>query len=146
MISRKNILLAVLLIILSGSIYIYKEYNRTNTNVAEEKSTFMVDANKLIKEFSNDDSAATKKYVGKMISVRGIVKNLTTDERGYYTLNLGDTASLSAVRCSIDSMYSSKAITLKPGAFITVKGMCTGYNEDELLGLDVIINRCFIEN
>jgi hypothetical protein len=28
---------------------------------------------------------------------------------------------------------------------IKIKGNCTGYNEDELLGLDVIINRCVIE-
>jgi hypothetical protein len=146
MITRKNILLAVFIIILAGGIYIYREYNRINTNVAEEKSAFRVPANELIKEFSNNGSAASQKYVGKVISVIGIVKNLQQDEKGYYTLSLGDTASLSSVRCSVDSMYTNTAASVKPGNTITVKGNCTGYNEDELLGLDVIINRCFIEN
>ncbi|MGZ5134545.1 MAG: OB-fold protein [Flavitalea sp.] len=146
MISRKNIFLAVLLIILAGAIYIYKEYNRTNTNVAEEISAFTVEANELIKAFSDDDSAANMKYVGKVISVRGFVKNVNQDEKGYYSVSLGDTASLSSVRCSVDSMYSGRAASLKPGTTITVKGSCTGYIKDELLGLDVIINRCFIQD
>jgi hypothetical protein len=34
---------------------------------------------------------------------------------------------------------------IKPGMTVKVKGNCTGYNEDELLGLDVIMNRCIIE-
>ena len=146
MISRKKIVLAVLLVIIAGSIYIYREYNRTNRNVAKVKSDFTVEANELIREFIHDDTAATKKYVGKIISVRGNVKNLSQDERGYYTLTIGDTASLSSVRCSVDSMYSGRAAIIKPGTIIAVKGSCTGHNEDELLGLDVIINRCFIEN
>ena len=146
MISKKNILLAVLLIVLAGAIYIRREYTRTNANVVEVESAYRVDANELIKEFNNNDSLANEKYVGKVISVRGLVKNLQQDENGYYTLSLGDSTGLSSVRCSIDSMYTGKAASLKPGSIITVKGNCTGYNEDELLGLDVIINRCFIEN
>ena len=74
-----------------------------------------------------------------------MVKTVDKDDRGYYTLSLGDTSSMSSVRCSIDSMYTDRASSIKAGMNVIVKGNCTGYNEDELLGLDVIVNRCVIE-
>lgn len=142
---KKRILLAVLLIIVAAGIYIYKEYNRTNVNISTEKPAFTVSASELIIAFSGDDSIAGRKYVGKIISVTGMVKNVYQDDRGYYTLSLGDTSSMSSVRCSVDSMYTKRAASIKPGMNVVVKGNCTGYNEDELLGLDVIVNRCVIE-
>lgn len=138
-------LIAVLLIVAAATIYIYKEYNRTNTNIANEASAFSVDATALIKAFTDNDSIASRKFVGKIITVTGLVKNLNKDERGYYTIILGDTTFLSSVRCSVDSMYTNLAASVKPGTRIKVKGNCTGYQEDELLGFDVILNRCLIE-
>jgi tRNA_anti-like len=142
---KKKIFIAVLLIVAAIVIYVYKEYNRTNINISEEESAFNVEAVDLIKAFADNDSAAAHRYVGKVISVTGLVKNLDKDERGYYTVSLGDTASLSSVRCSVDSMYTTRASAAKPGTTIKIKGNCTGYNADELLGLDVIVNRCVIE-
>lgn len=142
---KKKILVAILLVVVAGAVYVYNEYHRTNVNIASETAAFEVQATELLHHFTTDDSAASDKYVGKIISVRGSVKNINQDERGYYTLNLGDSSSFSSVRCSIDSMYSDKATTIKPGMIIKVKGNCTGYNADELLGLDVIVNRCMIE-
>jgi len=142
---KKRILLAVLLIIIAGAIYIYNEYNRTNANISSEKPAFTVQATELLNAFTADDSAASNKYVGKIISITGLVKNMNQDERGYYTLSLGDTSSMSSVRCSVDSMYTDRATAIKPGMIIKIKGNCTGFNEDELLGLDVIVNRCVIE-
>ena len=142
---KKRILLAVLLIVIAATIYLYQEYNRTNVNISRAEPLFTVSANQLIMAFSGNDSVASKKYVGKIISVTGMVKNIDRDDQGHFTLSLGDTSSTSSVRCSVDSMYSSRAASLKRGMSILVKGNCTGYNEDELLGLDVIVNRCVIE-
>jgi hypothetical protein len=143
---KKNILIALALVIIAGIIYIYREYNRTNTNVANESAAYTVEANKLIKEFMENDSLANKKYVGKIISVKGNVKDINQDGNGYYTLSLGESGSLSSIRCSIDSIYSETAKSVKPGMNVQVKGNCTGYNQDELLGLDIIFNRCLIVN
>ena len=142
---KKRIFLAVLLIMIAGALYVYKEYNRTNVDISKEKPAFNLSATELIKAFSDNASSASTRYVGKIISVTGLVKNLKKDERGYYTVSLGDTTSMSSVRCSIDSMYTSLVTAVKPGMKLIVKGNCTGYDEDELLGLDVIVNRCVIE-
>lgn len=142
--AKKNILIALLLVLVAGAIYVYKEFNRTNADITREQPAFTVTATDLIKAFTDNDSIAARKYVGKIISITGLVMNLNKDEKGY-SVSLGDTASMSSVRCSIDSMYTQRAANLKPGMSLQVKGNCTGFNEDELLGLDVIINRCVIE-
>lgn len=142
---RKSlILVAILLVIAAGVIYTYREFNRTGANIADEAASYTVSASDLIKEFTDNDSVASRKYVGKIISIEGFVKDLNRDERGYYAISLGDTAGMSTVRCSIDSIYSTTVSSVKAGMKASVKGTCTGYNEDELLGLDVIVNRCLI--
>jgi hypothetical protein len=141
---KRNITVAILLIIVASAIYIYKEYNRTSTNVANESSAYTVTANELIKEFTHNDSLANDKYAGKIISVNGVVKDISKDERGYYTVSLGDAAGMSSIRCSIDSIYSATALSVKQGMNVNIKGNCTGYNQDELLGLDILLNRCLV--
>ena len=66
--------------------------------------------------------------------------------RGFYSVVLGDTASMSSVRCSIDSVHSNEAAAVKKGSIIAVKGICTGFNADELLGSDVILVRSVVDS
>lgn len=141
---KKSLLIVILVVVAAGAIYGYKEFSRTNTNIASESSSYAITATKLIEEFTANDSLANRKYVGEIISVNGIVKDINKDERGYYTVTLGDTAGTSSVTCSIDSVYSGNAASVKPGGEVKIKGNCTGYNKDELLGLDIILNRCLI--
>jgi len=144
MFSKRNILLAIILIVVAAGIYAYKEFSRTSTNISEESSAFSLSADELIKEFTLSDSLATSKFVGKIITVSGLVKRIDQDAKELYTISLGDSAGMSSIRCSIDSIYSATAASLKPGMKVEVKGNCTGYYEDELLGTDIILNRCYI--
>lgn len=146
MFRKTYIVVALLLIIIAGFIYAYREFNRRNLNVAQESSVYRVDADELIREFTANDSVANARYVGRILSVNGLVKDISKDERSYYTVILGDTAGSSSIRCAIDSIYSGTASAIKPGTSVTVKGTCTGYNEDELLGFDIFFNRCLIED
>jgi len=141
----KIILIVAVLVLIAGAIYIYKEYHRTNKNINKEASAFNLSAIELVRSFTENDSLASRLYVGKIISVNGLVRNLDKDNRGYYTVSLGDTASMSSVKCSVDSLYTIAASALKPGVSINIKGNCTGFNKDELLGLDVMLNRCVIK-
>lgn len=142
----KKILLIVLLVGIGGALYIYKEYNRTNIDIAKQQPAFKMSDLQLIQAFTDNDSLASNTYVGKVILVTGTVKNVNRDQRGYYTVSLGDAASMSSVRCSVDSMYTDRAAAVKPGMKLAIKGNCTGCNADELLGMDVIVNRCVIED
>ncbi len=105
---------------------------------------FTVAANDLLKEFESNEQASNKKYWDKVLSVEGMVKDVTRDDRGFYSVILGDTTSLSSVRCSIDSIHGNEAASVKRGHIVSVKGICSGYNADDMLGSDIILVRSVI--
>ena len=142
---RKVILVLLLLAVAGVGWYAYKEYSRTNRDLASASPDFKVEAGSLVKEFEINDSTANKKYLGKIIEIEGPVNEISKDESGYYTLVLGDTATLSSVRCSMDTVHSADAASLKAGSSVILRGACTGFNKDEMgLGSDLILNRCVI--
>lgn len=139
-------LLALLLIAAAAALYIWKEYNRKHKDTAKRKPHFSVQAQALVQEFESGETEANKKYLDKVIRVEGLVKTVEQDEKGFYSVILGDTAAMSSVRCSIDSLHSREAAGLIRGSRVVVKGVCTGFNADELLGSDVILVRSVVDN
>ena len=137
-------LLIVIVIALVG-MYIYKEYNRKHEDTAELKTNYTVSAADIIKDFETAQESAAKKYNDKIIMTSGFIKDILKDDRGFYLIMLGDTTSMSSVKCSMDSLHNSEAATLQKGTYATVKGVCAGFNADELLGSDVILVRCMID-
>ena len=120
-------------------------YNKKNPDYGNVKADIKIQAVDLVKEYERNDSAANQKYLGKIVEVDGSIKEIKTDDKGYYTVILGDTSSLSSVRCSIDTVHQKDAAKLARGSSTTVRGACTGFNKDEMgLGSDVILNRCII--
>jgi hypothetical protein len=146
---RKNILryivLPLLLIIAAAAIYIYKEYNRTHKDTAKLKPDYLIVATDLLNEFESNQKASETKYWDKVIRVEGMVKEVIKDDKGFYTVVLGDTASMSSVRCSIDSVHNSEAAGVIRGRVIALKGICSGFNADEMLGSDVILVRSVVD-
>lgn len=131
-----------LLLIIGVGYYAYKEYNRKNIDIAEATPSFVMSETNLIKEFTQDQNASNKRYLGKLMELSGNIKKIDTDENGFHTVILGSSVNMSSVRCSIDSSFNSEAHDLIVGSKITIKGICTGYNADDLgLGSDVILNR-----
>lgn len=147
---RKNILkfivLPLLLILAAVAFYIYKEYNRTHKDTAKLKPDYTLEATQLMKEFKEDEKASGTKYWDKIVKVNGFVKEVLKDDKGFYTVVLGDTASMSSVRCSIDSVHSSEATKVQQGSIIAIKGICSGFNADEMLGSDVILVRSVVDS
>jgi uncharacterized protein YyaL (SSP411 family) len=146
--SRKKIIWSIVLVAAAGAgLYAYKEYNRTNKDLRYTKPDFIVLATGLISEYEANDSLANRKYNGKVVEISGPVKKIEKDEEGYYTIVLGDSSSLSSVRCSMDTSHQADAAVLMAGSSAIVRGSCTGFNKDEMgLGSDVILNRCAVIN
>jgi tRNA_anti-like len=145
---KKTIWTIILLAVAAGAFYGYKQYTRTNKDLAKVKADVTITADTLITEYSTNDSVANKKYLGKIVEVTGNVKKIEKDEKGYYTVVLGDTASLSSVRCSMDSVHQQDAARLAVGSSAILRGACTGFKKNELmgedLGSDVELNRCAV--
>lgn len=143
----KNLMLIVLFLGALTAFYSYKEFNRKNESLITSTADFKLKSKDIIDSFSSDEKSSNQKFGGKVIQVIGYIKDIVKDEQGLYTVIIGDRSSLSSVRCSIDSSFSNQAAHLKVNTLTVVKGICTGYNADEMgLGSDVILNRCVVLN
>lgn len=146
---RKKIIRYILLFLLVigaiAAIYIYKEYNRKHKDTAKVKADYSLSAINLITEFAGNEKTSGEKYMDKVLRVEGMIKDIIKDEKGFYTILLGDTASMSSVKCSIDSTHTNEAVNLVKGSMLAVKGVCTGYTADELLGADVVLVRSVVD-
>jgi tRNA_anti-like len=138
----------IILIILGAGFGVWKglqEYNRTNPDLLNVKAGIKISVADLIHDYEANDSAANEKYLGKVIETEGNIKDIERDEKGYYTIVLGDTNNLSSVRCSMDTVHNADAAHLIAASSVIIRGACTGFNKDEMgLGSDVILNRCVI--
>ena len=142
---KKSIIFSFMAVaIIGGAWFGYSEYNRKVKDLSDVKAQVTIKTNELISAFEKSEKAANAQYLDKIIAVTGNIKAIEKDDRGNYSIVLGTEGSMSSVRCSMDSVHVNDVMLVKEGAEITVKGACTGFNADELLGSDVILNRCVI--
>ncbi|HEX5652538.1 MAG TPA: hypothetical protein VFX58_05660 [Chitinophagaceae bacterium] len=145
--NRKRIVLSVLLLaIISGGWYGYSEYTRKVKNLARVKAEISLTATELVMAFEKDETAANQKFLDKILAVEGTLKSVEQNDAGFYTLVLGEPSSMSSVRCSMDAKPHGEIGTLSEGRQVSIKGACTGFTADELLGSDVVLNRCVFDN
>lgn len=139
-------ILTILLIGLLGAGWFgYGEYNRKPKDLLKAKADLSVTPADLLKEFSTTEKEASTKYIDKIVSVRGQVKAIEKSEQGFLTVVLAETGNMSTIRCSMDGNHLQEITGIEPGRIVDVKGVCTGFNTDELLGSDVLLNRCVIQ-
>jgi len=143
---KSRVILIVSLILLTSILYIYREYNRGNKILSEEEPEIRISAHELSASFAQNDSLANLKFLGKIIEIEGIVKNIEMPDSNISVIIVSSNNEMSSVRCTMDSSFNNKSITIEVGSPNTIKGICTGYNADELLGSDVLMNRCVIVN
>jgi hypothetical protein len=143
---KKRIILGVIAVaIIGGAWFGYGEYSRKVKDLARVDAQITMQSAELIAVFERNETTANAEFLDKIIAVKGKVKELEKNDRGHYTIVLGDQGSMSSVRCSMDSVHVKDIAGVMEGNVIMIKGACTGFNADELLGSDVILNRCVIE-
>lgn len=139
----KIILLASALIVIAAGAYFY--VNRKTQSLTDSNADFKISAVKFLEEYSSDQVLSDKKYLGKVIQVEGNLKEIERDDKGSLTFVLGDLASMSSVRCSIDTTVVIDESAYPVGTAVSLKGECTGFNADDLgLGADIVLNRSVI--
>lgn len=138
-------LLLLLVLLLAAGYYAYHEFNRRSSDTADLKPAYELSPTELISGFQAGEKEANAKYLGKVLQINGTIKSLDKDQAGLYTLIMGDSTSMSSVRCSMASKNAADSASFTIGARLSVKGICTGYTADDMgLGSDVILNRCVV--
>ena len=133
-----------ILLLISAALYIRQEYNRKAPDTSTMVAAFTPSADELFSAFSKNESEANLKYLDKPILVEGNIKEWESNEEGALTIVLGVNAGMSSVRCCMDSAHAAALQEIPVGTVVAVKGICTGYTADELVGSDVILKRCVI--
>jgi hypothetical protein len=127
---------AVVVIALAYGIYLF---NLAPSDTRTTKEAFETPADELVKEFSADELAASKKYVDQVIVVAGTVGEIKLRENEA-SVTLLSSDPMAGVTCSF---YSDETATLKhvtTGMKIKIKGKCTGKL------MDVVLNNCSLVN
>lgn len=140
---KRTVLIVILLVVVIGAWYGYREYNRTNTSLNDTRADAAVTATSLLAAFEKDSASAVKQYDDKIVAVSGPVKKIEADGNPVVVF-LGDAGQLSSVQCSMDSTNAEAYKVLKTGMTATLKGQVAGFRSDPLFGTDVILNRCVV--
>ena len=138
MAEKKIKYLLVVFGIIAIAIYAYIEYNRKSMDLANTVAVEHITAEVLIDAYSNKEDVANKKYLGKVIEVKGVVVDVKKLQDTTFTILLGDTAHSSRVSCTIDKNHIDAAKKYIVGSIVDIKGICTGYL------MDVELNHCLI--
>ncbi|HPG11954.1 MAG TPA: hypothetical protein PLU37_10510 [Chitinophagaceae bacterium] len=143
---KRIIFFSAAIILVTVGLYAFSEYNRKVKDLSKVKADMEISAADILAEYEKDEAASNQLYLDKVIAVKGTVKSLEKNDKGHYSVVLGNENSMASVRCSMDSIHQRKAEDLVTGSVVTVKGACTGFNSNDLLGSDLILNRCVIQN
>ncbi|REE83122.1 putative nucleic acid binding protein [Lutibacter oceani] len=134
-----KILLAGLTLIIIGLFFVINLYNKPFKDVKNSKAEFVISAQELINDFQVDENLANKKYVDKLIQVKGEIVDISIT-KGNSSITLKDINGFSSIICHMLPEDNLNSLKLKKGDFVHVKGMCTGYL------LDIIMVRCILIN
>jgi hypothetical protein len=134
----------VVIVSLVIGVFAYTAYNRKSKVPDNADVDYTIEYAALLGDFTANQQKANSKYLNKILKVTGTVKAIDDDGNGNITIVLGDSISMNAIRCAISPTVQVNVTVLKPAQAITITGVCTGFNSDELLGSDIILNRCVI--
>jgi len=125
--------IGLLCLVVLGIYKIYKPHH----NAEGDQAVATMPAKVLYNEFLHSENAASKKWVGKVIEVRGIISAVGEGD-SYFSINL-EGAPEGGVNCSFLKKDLPPGLKINKGDSITIKGKCTGFLMDVNL-VDCVVN------
>lgn len=132
---NKKVVLSILLLVLLGLSFAYYQYNKKVEGLEHAAPDYIMTANELFDAFDNDESAASLKYVDKIIEVTGEIARVKQSDSLSNVVLHADNALAGGINCS----FKNKNGSLTKGETITLKGDCQGFL------MDVILNNCYVD-
>ena len=135
--SIKIALFVVFFIGLAGILAGLYMYNMKQKDMAKTKPDFVISATNLQKEFEDDETGASAKFVNKVVEVTGIISSVKPTENNGISVTLVTGSDFSSVICTFTVVKDAEM--LKQGKEITIRGECSGFL------MDVLLNNCVIK-
>ena len=135
---KKIGLIALVLIILGGAaaFLVYKYvYNKPHPDYVEKKADLSIAAKRLWTDYSMNKDIADPKYTGKVIEIEGSIMRVESVEDmvivvfAYRRGDFGD----EGIRVTMLPEYHQAAKGINPFKDVKIKGLCTGYNDQDVI-------------
>lgn len=120
----------IVLLVIGG--FVWFIFNQKFEDTIKKNTDYTVNAKDFIKEFHDNNSLANKKYVEKIISVKGIVSD---KENLDSTVNIKMSDSLSGdyIIYTFQEQHIEEAKKIKIGDDVIIKGSCSGGTYSDIL-------------
>jgi hypothetical protein len=139
----KRLLLAVLLLLITGGIAIWYIFTEKFADTKEHKADYTVNAMSLLNEFQQNDSAANKKYTEKIIVVNGRIGETEIASDSSVNIKIIDTLTDAYIIFAFQQQHLAEAKQLKIGDSISIKGsLSNGVYSEILETYSVNFKRC----
>jgi len=112
-------------------------YYKPHRSVKNETAAFKLTVTQLVDAFSEDETKANEKYLGKVLEVEGRLKEIILNDSSLVLL-MGDSTQMTGLSCYLLRDQKNKYTTLKKGQPVGVKGICNG------MLLDVVMDKCIL--
>jgi len=122
---KRILIVIIFLIIAAAGWYAYKMYQQKTPDIVNKTPDVVISANDLLDAFNKDTALARKRYVDKVIEVRGIVKRIDTTG----SVVLGKEESASEITVGLDRRHLKDYEKLKVGSNAVLQGVCSGYDK-----------------
>ena len=136
--SIKIILFIVLAGVLGvGGVTLYV-FTKAPTEATKLKPDVIIDATEFFNTYEEDEEAANKIYLDKLVQVEGVVAEVFANNTGELNIILKEEGDFAGVSCSFIPAEQEKITKLETGDLVKVKGFCSG------MLMDVVLNRCVL--
>jgi hypothetical protein len=125
----------VLLCLVGWAIY---NVTRSHRNVSGDQAVASLSATGLYNEFAKNETEASKKWVGKVIEITGVISSINPGGN-YIAINLRGSDD-AGVNCSVLKKDLPPGVNFRKGDSVSIKGKCTGFLMDVNM-VDCIVNR-----
>lgn len=132
----KVALFVVTFIALSAILAALYFYNLKHTDMAKAKPDFVITATDLQKAFEDNETAASTKYINKILEVTGKIASVKPADNNVLNISLVTGSDMSAVIGTFPAVTDPSKFTI--GSEITLRGECSGFL------MDVLLNNCAV--
>ncbi len=111
---------------------VFRFVNKPVTDFGSKPAELSLSFADMMNKVSND-TASLSSLKDRLVGITGRVKKITPAD-STYTLELGDSLSMSSILCQIDVRYKDAYNAVKPGDSVAIQGILIGFSIDTELG------------
>jgi hypothetical protein len=135
----KIVLFIVSFIALSAILAAIYMYNLKHTDMAKARPDYVITSSLLQKAFEDDETAASAKYIDKILEVSGKIASVESADNSTVNIILLTENDLSGVSCTFPAISDPSKFSI--GDEITLRGKCSGFLLDVQLKYCAVIRQ-----